>query len=85
VHDRDEAPGAAVSREALAFWKERWGGESFMAIGLQDPVLGAAAMRGLHTAIRGCPAPMEVADAGHFVQEWGEPVARAALAHFRLG
>jgi hypothetical protein len=39
-------------------------------------------MRALHRLIRNCPEPMEIADAGHFVQEWGEPVARAALAHF---
>jgi len=85
VPDGDDAPGAAVSREALAFWRERWTGESFMAIGMQDPVLGPAAMRSLHGAIRGCPPPLEVAEAGHFVQEWGAPIARAALAHFKLG
>ncbi len=85
VPDRDDAPGAAISRDALAFWKERWAGESFMAIGMQDPVLGPAAMRGLHAVIRSCPPPLELAEAGHFVQEWGGPVARAALAHFRLG
>ncbi|GAB4114748.1 MAG: haloalkane dehalogenase [Rubrivivax sp.] len=84
VPDRDDAPGAAVSREALNFWKHRWTGDSFMAIGMQDPVLGPPAMRGLHAAIRGCPPPMEIADAGHFVQEWGAPVARAALEHFGL-
>jgi pimeloyl-ACP methyl ester carboxylesterase len=85
VPDRDDAPGAATSREALAFWRERWTGESFMAIGMQDPVLGPAAMRSLHGVIRGCPPPLEVAEAGHFVQEWGAPIARAALAQFRLG
>jgi pimeloyl-ACP methyl ester carboxylesterase len=84
VPDRDDAPGAVLSRDALAFWKERWAGDSFMAIGMLDPVLGPAAMRGLHAAIRGCPPPLEVAEAGHFVQEWGGPVARAALAHFGL-
>ena len=84
VPDRDDAPGVAVSREALAFWRERWAGDSFMAIGMQDPVLGAPAMRSLHAAIRGCPPPLELAEAGHFVQEWGAPVARAALAHFGL-
>jgi hypothetical protein len=26
---------------------------------------------------------MMVVEAGHFVQEWGEPIARAALEHFR--
>ncbi len=84
VPDRDDAPGAATSRDALDFWRTRWTGLSFMAIGIADPVLGAPAMRALHAAIRGCPPPMEIPDAGHFVQEWGEPVARAALAHFGL-
>jgi haloalkane dehalogenase len=78
------APGIAVSREALAFWRDRWAGESFMAIGMEDPVLGPAAMRSLHGVIRHCPPPLEVAGAGHFVQEWGAPIATAALAHFKL-
>lgn len=84
VPDRDDAPGAAVSRAALQFWKHDWRGDSFMAIGMQDPVLGPAAMRSLHAAIRGCPPPLEVAEAGHFVQEWGAPVAAAALDAFGL-
>jgi pimeloyl-ACP methyl ester carboxylesterase len=84
VPDSDEAPGAAISRDAARFWREQWPGESFMAIGLADPVLGAAAMRPLQQLIRHCPPPLEIAEAGHFVQEWGEPVARAALAQFRL-
>lgn len=85
VPDRDDAPGAAISREALDFWQRRWTGDSFMAIGMQDPVLGPPAMRSLRAAIRGCPPPLEVAEAGHFVQEWGGPVATAALSHFKLG
>jgi len=32
--------------------------------------------------IRGCPEPMLVAAAAHFVREWGPPIARAALAAF---
>ena len=56
------------------------GGEFIM----QDPVLGPSAMQALRQIIRGCPEPMEVADGGHFVQEWGGPIARAALSHFRL-
>ena len=36
----------------------------------------------LHRHIRGCPAPMEVADGGHFLQEWGARIAANALAHF---
>lgn len=79
-----DGPGVAVSREAAAFWRERWAGESFMAVGLADPVLGGPVMRALARQIRGCPPPMEVPEAGHFVQEWGAPIARAALAHFKL-
>jgi hypothetical protein len=55
-----------------------------MAIGMKDPVLGEVPMRALQHNIRNCPAPMEVADGGHFVQEWGAPIARAALQHFSL-
>ena len=54
-----------------------------MAIGMQDPVLGPPAMNFLHQFIRNCPAPIEVADAGHFVQEWGEDIAAAAVQAFR--
>ena len=83
VPDGADAPGAALGREATAFWRERWRGDSFMAIGMRDPVLGAA-MPALRAIIKGCPPPLELAEAGHFVPEWGEPIARAALAHFAL-
>ncbi|MCG8442457.1 MAG: haloalkane dehalogenase [Caulobacterales bacterium] len=84
VPRRPEMDGVADSKAALAFFKDAWAGETFMAMGMQDPVLGAENMRALASAIRGCPEPMEVADGGHFVQEWGAPVAEAALAHFGL-
>jgi haloalkane dehalogenase len=84
VPDGADAPGAALGREAEAFWRERWQGESFMAVGMKDPVLGPPAMAALQRTIRGCPPPMEVADGGHFVQEWGAPIACAALRHFGL-
>ena len=84
VPDGADAPGAALSREAAIFWQQRWAGDSFMAIGMQDPVLGPAAMRSLHQLIRNCPLPLEVPEAGHFVQEWGAPIAAAALSHFKL-
>ena len=84
VPDGHDAPGAAISREAEAFWRTRWSGDSFMAIGMKDPVLGEAPMRALQHTIRGCPSPMEVTEGGHFVQEWGGPIAAAALTHFAL-
>jgi len=84
VPDGDDAPGAALSRDAAAFWRERWQGQSFMAIGMQDPVLGPPVMQALARTIRGCPPPLEVPDGGHFLQEWGAPIAQAALRHFHL-
>ena len=85
VPDRPDAPGAAVSREARSWLRTHWTGDSFMAIGMKDPVLGPPVMRDLLNHIRGCPAPMEVADGGHFLPEWGERVAGNALAHFFPG
>ena len=74
--------GVDVSRAAAAFWTNEWQGKSFMAIGMADPVLGPPAMMKLHGLINGCPPPMEIEGGGHFVQEWGEPIARAALQSF---
>jgi pimeloyl-ACP methyl ester carboxylesterase len=74
--------GAQEGRRALAWWGSEWNGPTFMAIGLQDPVLGREIMLRLRGALRGCPEPLELADAGHFVQEAGEPLARAALEAF---
>jgi haloalkane dehalogenase/tRNA(adenine34) deaminase len=79
VPDGPDAPGAALSRDARTFWRERWSGRSLMAIGMKDPVLGPPVMRALHADIRHCPLPLEIADGGHFLQEWGEPIARAAV------
>jgi tRNA(adenine34) deaminase len=83
VPDAPDADGAAVSREARDFWRERWAGQTMMAIGAQDPVLGPPVMRALARIIRGCPEPMVIQEAGHFVQEHGEPIARAAVGYFR--
>jgi tRNA(adenine34) deaminase len=54
-----------------------------MAIGAQDPVLGVPVMQALRAQIRGCPEPMVLPQAGHFVQEHGEPIAREAVGYFR--
>ncbi len=74
--------GVDISKRAASWWSKEWGGESFMAIGGADPVLGPPVMNALRQQIRNCPEPLLVPEAGHFVQEWGEPIARAALAAF---
>jgi pimeloyl-ACP methyl ester carboxylesterase len=74
--------GIAHCARAREFFATKWTGKSFMAIGLRDPVLGKPVMEELRATIRGCPPALELPEAGHFVQEWGEPIARAALAAF---
>lgn len=79
VPEFETSDGAALSREARSFWRERWQGRALMAVGAQDPVLGLAVMQQLQTMIRGCPEPMVLPQAGHFVQEHGDVIARQAL------
>lgn len=83
VPDHPEANGAAVSRRARDFLSQQWQGQSFMAVGAQDPVLGAEVMNALRHSIRDCPEPLVLPQAGHFVQEHGEQVAREAVGYFR--
>lgn len=73
-----------ISSQAFQFWKEQWQGESFMAIGMKDKMLGPEVMHFMKSVINRCPTPMEVPKAGHFVQEYGDEVAIAALKHFNL-
>jgi tRNA(adenine34) deaminase len=83
VPDRPDADGTAVSREAREFWSSGWSGRSMMAVGAQDPVLGLPVMQDLRKSIRDCPEPMVIEQAGHFVQEHGEEIARTAVGYFR--
>jgi len=79
VPEFPDSQGAAVSRQARDFWRDQWQGRTMMAVGRQDPVLGLPAMEQLRASIRGCPQPLVLEQAGHFVQEHGEPIARQAL------
>jgi tRNA(adenine34) deaminase len=72
-----------VSRIAKDFWLNDWDNPTLMAVGAQDPVLGLDAMRGLQKLINGCPEPMVLDEAGHFVQEHGEEIAKLALHCFK--
>jgi pimeloyl-ACP methyl ester carboxylesterase len=79
VPEHPDADGAAVSRHAAVFWAQDWTGRSMMAVGAKDPVFTPARMEKLRQGIRGCPAPMLISEAGHFVQEQGGPIAAEAL------
>ena len=83
VPEHPTSDGAALSREARLFWSQQWRGQSMMAVGAQDPVLGQPVMQELRGWIRGCPEPLVLQEAGHFVQEHGETVAKAAVGYFR--
>jgi len=80
-----DAPGIATSQRAKQFWSNEWQGDSFMAVGMQDKMLGPDVMSALRSLIRNCPEPLEIPQGGHFVQESGGPlIAERALAHFGL-
>lgn len=83
VADNPDDDGAALSREARDWFASRWKGMSLLAVGMQDPVLGIPAMKLLKRSIRNAPDLMEVANAGHFTQEWGVPIAETAVAMLR--
>ncbi|WP_233838764.1 haloalkane dehalogenase [Paraburkholderia sp. ZP32-5] len=76
--------GLETSVAARKFLSEQWQGESFMAIGMQDVVITPERMEQLRQVIRGCNDPYLVQDAGHYVQEWGEPIALEGLRRFGL-
>jgi haloalkane dehalogenase len=77
-----EMPGVAESKAARDFWSNEWTGQTFLAHGAADLVFRAEQMAVLRAAIRGCPPPMVIPEAGHFVQEWGAQVAESALRAF---
>ncbi|MCB2006070.1 MAG: tRNA adenosine(34) deaminase TadA [Rhodoferax sp.] len=85
VPEFPDSDGAAVSRQARDFWRDQWQGRTMMAVGQQDPVLGPPVMELMRSWIRNCPPPMVLEQAGHFVQEHGEPVAREAVRVFGRG
>jgi pimeloyl-ACP methyl ester carboxylesterase len=83
VPDRPDAPGAELSRQARDWWMNAWKGESFMAIGAIDPVLGPPVMNALRRIIRNCPEPYVHAKGGHFLQEGGEDIASEVLKKWK--
>ena len=74
VPEKPDDPGAAISRKARDWLQHSWKGETFMAVGAKDPVLGVPVMKLLRSWIRGCPEAVVIENGGHFLQEWGEEV-----------
>lgn len=85
VAEKPHLEGVATSLRAASFWRTDWEGTSFMAVGMKDPMLGPPVMAHMRALIKNCPAPLEIPEGGHFVQEaGGELIAQKALAHFDL-
>lgn len=75
--------GLETSLAARRWLSTQWSGQSFMAIGMKDVVITPERMEQLRQVIRGCEDPLLVAEAGHYVPEWGAEIARIGLG--RLG
>lgn len=76
--------GVELGKRSREFWSKEWNGQSFMAIGMKDTALGEGPMEYLRSFIKGCPEPLKIAEAGHFVQEYGVEIAEKALVHFEM-
>ena len=62
--EQPDDEGAELSRRARSWLEDEWPGETFMAIGMRDPVLTPKTMHYLRKNIRNCPDPYEVAEGG---------------------
>ena len=76
AHDDD------ILRRARQFLCAHGSGQTLMVLGEQDPVLGAPVIRQLRAMLRGCGEPHVLQQAGHFLPEYGEQLAAAALGFF---
>ncbi|HEY9208485.1 MAG TPA: haloalkane dehalogenase, partial [Acidovorax sp.] len=82
VPDQPDAEGADASRAARSFWQHDWQGRSLAVAGAQDPVFGLPVVQTLQRGIRGCPPPIVLPQAGHFVPEQGQALAAQAVEYF---
>lgn len=77
--------GADTSRECAKMYatSDQWKMKDvFMACGCQDPVLGPPVMRSLARMWRNGCNFVDIEEAGHFTQEWGDRIARLAIEVF---
>ena len=78
----EKADGAILGVQAKAFWSQHYQGHVMLAAGALDPVFGEPVMKQLQSAIPGCQPLLVLPQAGHFVPEQGEQLARDAVAYF---
>ncbi len=81
----EQMEGVSISKASVKMYgtSNQWQAEDiFMACGQQDPVLGQGAMEQLAQMWSNGCYYMTVKEAGHFVQEFGEEIARRAIELF---
>ena len=81
--DARDSDGAVMSRQARAFWRDQWRGQTLLAVGAQDPVFGPVEMERLRGSLFGRPPLLVLEHAGHFAPEQGESTAQRAVGYFR--
>lgn len=78
-----DMPGVPSSFAALGYFTRLFPSQIriFVAIGMQDPVLGEPVMDALTNLLFSSVGAfvLKHSEAGHFVQEWGGPISKTAL------
>ncbi|TKA51656.1 hypothetical protein B0A55_13440 [Friedmanniomyces simplex] len=80
----EDMPGVEISKKSRHFFEttDTLGKEAvFVACGMQDAILGPH-MKSLARVFRNGCYYAEIEDASHFVQEWGDQVAKLAIEVF---
>jgi haloalkane dehalogenase len=72
--------GVDISKIAARWFGSNWRGDSFMAVGMKDVLITPALMERMHQILAIKRPALMLPEVGHFVQEHGAKVARAALA-----
>lgn len=80
VMTKPNMEGVDISKRAAKWFGSRWQGDSFMAVGMKDVLITPQLMERMREILRISREPLLLPETGHFVQENGEVVARAALA-----
>jgi len=85
VAQESNLEGVDISLKTTEFWKTKWEGKTFIAVGMQDPTLWSGVIKYIQSMIKNYPDPLEIPEDAHFVQEaGGELVAQKALEYFGI-
>lgn len=85
VMTEPDMEGVEISKQSVRMYQTSEGFKAediFMACGQRDIVLGPPVMKALSAMWKNGCYYAEIKDAGHFVQEWGDEVARLAIQVF---